>query len=74
MGRIRLLTSDDPTHYFACDAISPDAPAKKEVRHWNRIILHKARVFVDPTWGVLFKILMALMPPMVRTAIIEYAH
>ena len=34
--------------------------------------LHMVRVFVDPTRDVLFKILTIPMPPMVRTALIEY--
>ena len=29
---------------------------------------------LGPTRGVLFKILATPMPPMVRTAVIEYAH
>ena len=47
----------------------------QDVGHWNEIILHTGRVFVDPTWGVLdlFKILTTPMFPMVRTAIIAYA-
>ena len=43
----------------------------------SAIILHIARVFIDPTPGVPFQILMPPIPPMppiVRDAIIEYAH
>ena len=36
--------------------------------------MHTARVFVDPTQGVLFKILTTPTPPIIPTAIIEYTH
>ena len=36
--------------------------------------MHRARVFVDLTPGVPFKILSTSVPPMVRGAIIECAH
>ena len=51
----------------------PDAPSQ-EVGHWSRIILYMERIFVDPTRGVLFKILTTQIPPMVRAAITEYAQ
>ena len=35
--------------------------------------MHMAFVFIDPTAGVPFEILMPLMPPIVRAAIFEYA-
>ena len=54
-----------------CDAIATNAPSQ-EVGHWSMAILHTARVIVDPTRGVLFKMLMPPVPPMSRAAIIEY--
>ena len=45
-------------------------PSVQEVGNWSAIILHTPRVFIAPTPGVPFKI---LVPPMIRPAIIEYA-
>ena len=46
-----------------CDIIAPNA-LSQEVGHWSAIILHTARVFIDPTLGVPFKISMPPMPLM----------
>ena len=57
----------------AHDAIAPDGPSQ-EVGHWSEIILHTARVFIDPTAVLYLKSCPPLsVPLMVPAAIIEYA-
>ena len=60
-------------YHHTCDVIPPPNAPSQEVGHWNAIILHTARVFIDPTPGVPFKISILSMSLMVRAAIIEYA-
>ena len=53
------------------DINAPEVP-RQDVGHWSMISLHTPRVFVDPTRGVLFKILTTRIILMVQAAIIEY--
>ena len=56
-----------------CDVIAPDT-LNQDVQHWSGIILHMLCAFIDPTWGVLFKILMTRIIPVARAALIDYVQ